>query len=70
MTLTQEQALQSEDYFYDGDTYCLQRFDLDSDFGLYVLDVEEDEWEEIEDVSDDYWQAAIAGIKQENNWIA
>ena len=63
-------ALQSEDYLYEGDTYCLQRFDLSDEFELYVLD-EDDEWEPLElDEPNEYYDVIIDKIKQENNWIA
>lgn len=68
--MTQEQALQSEDYLYEGDTYCLQRFDLDSEFELYILD-EEDEWEPLElDEPNEYYDVIIDNIKQTNIWVA
>ena len=68
--MTQEQALQSEDYQYDGDTYCLQRFDLNSEFELYVLD-EDDEWEPLElDEPNEYYDVIIDSIKQTNTWVA
>ena len=75
MILEQADAIQSDDYFYDGKIYSLQRSNTDQGWNLYVLNEVDDVWVYVDyDHSDydlqQYYNNTIISIIQENSWIA